>query len=94
MKINKVLLLTYLAAVGATIIITIEEEYLGIGSILTLMLTLPWSLTMLLFMWTLIHNGASSLLIFLVPFAVLNAFLIYRLTNQERRNRLHDKLDA
>jgi hypothetical protein len=67
---------------------------LGIGSILTLMLTLPWSLTMFLFMWTLIHNGASSLLIFLIPFAALNAFLIYRVTNLERRNRLHDRPDA
>ena len=35
---------------------------------------------MMIFAWTLIHDGARSLLVFLVPFAVLNCFLLYKLT--------------
>ena len=34
---------------------------------------------MMLFMWTLAHDGASSLMVFLVPFAALNIFLLYKI---------------
>jgi len=42
---------------------------------------------MILFAWTLAHDGARSLLVFLVPFAVLNCFLLYKLTTRQAKRR-------
>jgi hypothetical protein len=34
---------------------------------------------MMFFAWALIHDGARSLLIFLIPFAILNLFLLFKM---------------
>lgn len=76
--------LLYLVIVSVFMFIGAREGYLGLGSMLTLLLTLPWSLIMAFFMWGLVHGGISSLSIFLIPFALLNGYLIYRLTNRRK----------
>jgi hypothetical protein len=57
-----------------------REEHWGWSTSLILLLTLPWSIAaFVLFGWTLIHDGARSLLVLLVPFAAINAFLLAQL---------------
>lgn len=84
MKSNKLIVIIYLVVTGFSMFICISEGYLGIGSLLTMIFTLPWSVSMIFFAWALIHDGARSLLVFLIPFAGLNAFIIYRVTNMRR----------
>jgi hypothetical protein len=88
-KAMTLLAMIYLALAGVSFVISEGEGYLGIGSALSLLLTLPWSLTMIVFTWALIHDGARSLLLFLIPFALLNCFLLYKTPGwwERRRNR-------
>ena len=79
MKRNKIPAFTYLALVITAFIKCMGEGYWGNGTSLSLLLTLPWSFSMVIFMWAIAHDGARSLLIFLVPFAGLNFFLLYNL---------------
>jgi hypothetical protein len=87
MKANKLLAIIYLAVASVSFLISAGEGYWGNGSTLSLLLTLPWSLTMVVFAWALIHDGARSLLIFLIPFALLNCFLLYKMPGWWKRWR-------
>ncbi|MGE0132068.1 MAG: hypothetical protein AB7U82_28635 [Blastocatellales bacterium] len=78
MKANKLPAFIYLVLVIVSFIFCIGEGMWGIGTTLSLLLTLPWSVSMVIFMWTIAHDGARSLMIFLIPFAALNFFLLYR----------------
>ena len=75
---NKILAFAYLALAAFSLLMCSFEKHLGGGSALSLIVTLPWSLSMLIFGWVLIHDGARSLLVFLVPFAALNFFLLFK----------------
>ena len=87
MKSSNLPVIIYIAAAGLSIIISLGEGRFGVGSMLILLLTFPWSASMIIFAWVLIHDGARALLIFLIPLASLNAFLIYRLTNRRKGGR-------
>jgi len=86
-KANKLPSFTYLALVIVSFIICIGEGMWGAGTTLSLLLTLPWSVSMVIFMWVIAHDGARSLMIFLVPFAALNFFLLYRMPDWLKRER-------
>jgi len=79
MKTSKLLAIIYLVVASISFLISAGEGYWGIGSTLSLLLTLPWSLTMVVFVWALIHDGARSLLICLIPFALLNCYLLCKM---------------
>jgi hypothetical protein len=79
MTVSKLPSILYSALVVIAFAVCLNEGSWGIGTSMSLLLTLPWSLTMVFFTWTLAHNGASSLMIFLVPFAGLNLFLLYKM---------------
>ena len=87
MRLNKLVVILYIAICLVSFLISAGEGYWGTGSTLSLLLTLPWSLSMIFFAWTLAHDGARSLLVFLVPFAVLNCFLLYKLTTRWVKRR-------
>jgi len=89
MGLNKLVVILYLAICVVSFFISAGEGYLGTGSTLSLLLTLPWSLSMIFFAWALIHDGARSLLVFLVPFAAVNGVLLYKLTTRWVK-RWHD----
>jgi hypothetical protein len=78
MKPGKLPAFIYLATVSISFIICAGEGRWGMGTSLSLLLTLPWSLSMVIFMWVIAHDGTRSLLIFLIPFAGLNFFLLYK----------------
>lgn len=78
MNATKIPAFVYLILVILAFITCTSEGYWGNATSLSLILTLPWSISMTVFMWTIAHDGASSLLVFLIPFAALNFFLIYR----------------
>jgi hypothetical protein len=42
---------------------------------------------MIIFMWVLVHDGASSLLVFLVLFAGLNFFLLNKIPARLKKGR-------
>jgi hypothetical protein len=79
MKLSKLPAYIYLALVIIAFIVCMGEGSWG-GASLSLLLTLPWSVTMGFFMWALVHDGARSLLIFLILFAVLNFFLLNKVS--------------
>jgi hypothetical protein len=79
MKLSKLPAFIYLALVIISFIVCMGEGRWGTGTSLSLLLTLPWSVTMIFFMWALVHDGASSLLVFLVLFAGLNFYLLYKI---------------
>ena len=82
MHLNKLLVVLYIAICAVAFFLSAGEGFWGKGSTLSLLLTLPWSLSMIFFAWVLIHDGIRSLLVFLAPFAALNALLIYKLTTR------------
>jgi hypothetical protein len=76
----------YLAlSVVAFIFCAREGGHLGLASEFSLALTFPWSLSMILFSWGIIHDGARSVLIFLVPFALVNFFIMLKLPGWMKR---------
>jgi hypothetical protein len=75
----------YLVLVSFAITTCATEAELGLGTLMTFLLTLPWSMSMVIFAWTFMHDGARSLLVFLVPFAGLNFFLLFKLMGHNRR---------
>ena len=79
MKLSKLPAFIYLALALISFVVCTGEGRWGIGTSLSLLLTLPWSVTMVIFMWAIAHDGARSLLIFLIPFAGLNFFLLYEI---------------
>ena len=87
MKANKLPAFIYLGLAIVSFIRCTSEGYWGIGTSLSLLLTLPWSLSMVIFMWAIAHDGARSLLIFLIPFAGLNFFFIYKIPDWLKRRR-------
>ena len=87
MRLNKIVVILYLIPCVVSFLMSASEGYWGGGSSLSLLLTLPWSLSMIFFAWALIHDGTRSLMIFLVPFAVLNSFLLYKLTTRWTKPR-------
>jgi hypothetical protein len=87
MKLSKLPAFIYLAVVSVSFIICMGEGRWGTGTSLSLLLTLPWSVSMVIFMWVIAHDGARSLLIFLVPFAGLNFFLLYKIPGWLRKGR-------
>ena len=87
MKANKLPAFIYLGLAILSFMKCAVEGYWGIGSSLSLLLTLPWSLSMVIFMWAIAHDGARSLLIFLVPFAGLNFFFMYKMPDCLKRRR-------
>ena len=78
MKLSKLPFIVYSVLVVISFAVCLGESDWGMGTSMSLLLTLPWSLTMVFFTWTLAHDGARSLMIFLVPFAGLNLFLLYK----------------
>jgi hypothetical protein len=80
MKRSLIPVLIYAALAIVAFIKCMGEGYWGIGTSASLLLTLPWSTSMTFFLWALIHDGARALLIFLVPFAALNGFILYKIT--------------
>lgn len=42
---------------------------------------------MAFFVWALIHDGARSLMVFLIPFALLNTFLLFKMPGWFRKMR-------
>ena len=87
MRLSKLPAFIYLALVIVSFIVCVGEGYWGIGTSLSLLLTLPWSVTMVIFMWAIAHDGARSLLIFLIPFAGLNFFFLYKIPGWLRKAR-------
>jgi hypothetical protein len=79
MKPRHLLPIFYLLAVILAFIKCTSEGYWGTGTSASLLLTLPWSFSMMFFAWALIHDGARSLLIFLIPFAGLNLVLLFKM---------------
>jgi hypothetical protein len=94
MRLSHILVIVYLVLCIASFLMSAGEGYWGRGSTLSLLLTLPWSLAMIFFAWTLIHDGARSLIVFLVPFAVLNSLLLYKSTNWWTNRRVNRRKDA
>ena len=88
MRLSHILVILYLMACVASFFMSASEGYWGRGSTFSLLLTLPWSVAMMFFAWTLIHDGARSLIVFLVPFAVLNSFLLFKLTTRWTNQRV------
>jgi hypothetical protein len=86
-KLSKLPAFIYLALVSISFIVCMGEGRWGIGTSFSLLLTLPWSMTMVIFMWAIAHDGARSLLIFLIPFAGLNFFLLYKIPNWLKKAR-------
>ena len=87
MKLHKLPAFTYLVFAIVSFIKCTGEGYWGSGTDLSLLLTLPWSLAMIVFAWTIAHDGARSLLIFLIPFAGLNFFLLYKTPDWLKKRR-------
>jgi len=79
MKVIKLPAFIYLGLVILRFVKCTGEGYWGIGTSLSLLLTLPWSLSMVIFMWAIAHDGTRSLLIFLIPFAGLNFFFLCKI---------------
>ena len=88
-----VLITIYLLLVGAALLLIVafpppgELAYLsiyGLGAIW--LLTLPWSMLMILFAWALFHDTQNAIfLLFFAGCAVLNAYLIRRVANGTAR---------
>ena len=81
MKPSQIAALFYVAMVVLSFIKCGSEGYWGVGTSFSLLFTLPWSLLMVVFMWAIAHDGARSLLVFLVPFAAINTILIFTFSN-------------
>lgn len=81
---KKLMVIVYVLLCAVAFILSTGEGYFGIGSGFSMLLTLPWSfLALFFFSWVLVHDGARSILVFLVPLAVLNAVLLYKLTTRK-----------
>jgi hypothetical protein len=88
-KLGNVLITIYLLLAGAALFLIVafpppgELAYLsvyGLGAIW--LLTLPWSMLMVLFAWALIHDTQNPIfLLFFAGCAVLNAYIARRITN-------------
>ena len=88
-----VLAVTYLSLVGVAMFLIVafpppgEMAYLsvyGLGAVM--LLTLPWSLIMIVFIWALVHDAQNIIfLLFFAACAGLNAYLIRRAVNGAAR---------
>jgi hypothetical protein len=79
-------------ALVAFILLFSPEDFDIFWSSGVLLLTLPWSMSLLLFMWSLIHVGIKSVFLpFIVIFAVINASILYGLGAKydQKRNRTY-----
>ena len=94
MRLSHIVVIVYLVLCVASFLMSAGEGYWGTGSTLSLLLTLPWSLAMMFFAWMLIHDGARSLIVFLVLFAVLNSFVLYKWTSWWANRRANRRKDA
>jgi hypothetical protein len=90
MKSGKFPAFIYLAIVSLSFIVCAGEGRWGIGTSLSLLLTLPWSVAMVIFTWVIAHDGARSLLIFLIPSAGLNFFFLYKTPGWLKKGRDSD----
>jgi len=87
MKANKLPSFIYLALVIVSFIIYMGEKMWGAGTTLSLLLTLPWSVSMVIFMEAIAHDVGRSLMLILIPFAALNFFLLYRMPDWLKKGR-------
>ena len=92
MKLDRIPASIYLIAVAYAFIRCTYEGYWGGATNLSLLLTLPWSLSMSIYAWGITHDGARSLMIFLVPFAALNFFILLKMTNWFRKRRYNKEI--
>lgn len=90
MKLDKIPALIYLIVVLYAFIKSTYEGYWGDSTTLGLLMTLPWSLSMSIYAWGIAHDGARSLMIFLIPFAALNFFILLKMPEWFRKRR-HNK---
>ena len=90
MKLDKIPAAIYLIVVAYAFIRCTYEGYWDDATTLSLLLTLPWSLSMSIYAWGITHGGAGSVMIFLIPFATLNFFILLKMPNWFRKRR-HNK---
>jgi hypothetical protein len=96
MQLRKLPAFIYLGSVTIPLIVCMGEGYWGMGSSLSLLLALPWSVSMFVFLWTIAHDGARSLLLFLILFSGLNFFLLFKIPDwlkQWSENRARSECD-
>ena len=88
-KLINVLITTYLLLAGAALFLIVafpppgDRAHLGLyGLVAIWLLTLPWSMVMVIFSWALIHDtGNPVFLLFFAGCAVLNAYIMRRTAN-------------
>jgi hypothetical protein len=79
MRASKLVVIVYAILSAGSFVKSIGEGSLGIGSAFSLLLTLPGSFVVwIFFVWTIIHDGTESVLLFLIPCALLNCILLYK----------------
>jgi hypothetical protein len=80
MRASKLVVIVYAILSAVSFVKSIGEGALGIGSAFSLLLTLPGSfIVWIFFVWTIIHDGTESVLPFLIPCALLNCILLYKI---------------
>jgi hypothetical protein len=92
MKLEKTPASIYLIVVAYAFIRCTYDGFWGDATTLSLLLTLPWSLSMSIYAWGLIHGGAGSLMIFLIPFAALNFFILLKMPSWFRKRRQNKEI--
>lgn len=93
LKLSNILITIYLLLVGAALLLIVafpppgDLAYLSVYGLGALwLLTLPWSMLMVLFAWALIHDAQNPIfLLFFAGCGVLNVYIARRVTNGRAR---------
>jgi len=88
-QLGSTLAVAYIALVILLVVFSPSGRFDLFWSGSVLLLTFPWSASLLLFAWAIIHDGLKSvfLLPFIFVFAGVNAYFIYRLGEKHERSR-------
>jgi uncharacterized membrane protein YfhO len=90
-QLSSVLASVYIVLVITLVVLSPNGRFDEFWSGSVLLLTLPWSVSLFLFAWLIIHDGIKSALIlsFIFVFAGVNAYLLYRIGAKFERGRKH-----